>query len=91
MSTVSLFKSVKAENRGRSWNRGAISRRSKVISTSGLVAAIFNFGSGTLSGKVRSDIFMSGMVDNMGIAIGIATPSKVISTSGVAGRRDEFR
>ncbi len=29
----------------RSWNRGAISHRSKVISTSGLMAAILDFGS----------------------------------------------
>ncbi len=39
------------------------------------MAAILNFGSGTMSGNVRSDIFKYGMVDNVGIAVGIATPS----------------
>ncbi len=52
--------------------------RSKlVISTSGLMAAILNFGSRTTSGNVRGDIVKSGMdmVDNVGIAVGIAAPS----------------
>jgi len=35
----------KAENKGTSLNRGAISHRSKVISASGLMAAILDFGS----------------------------------------------
>ena len=42
------------------------------------MAAILNFGSGTMSGNVRSDIFKSGMVDNVGIAAGIATPSLAV-------------
>jgi len=42
------------------------------------MAAILNFGSGTMSGNVRSDIFRSGMVDNVRIAVGIATPSLAI-------------
>ncbi len=36
------------------------------------MAAVLNFGSGTMSGNVRSDIFKSGMVDNVGIAVGVA-------------------
>jgi hypothetical protein len=40
-----VHKSDMAENtRVEAWNRGAISHRSKVISTSGLMAAISNFG-----------------------------------------------
>ena len=46
----------------------------RVIFTSGLMAAILNFGSRTTSGNVRGDIVKSGMVDNMGIAVGIAAP-----------------
>ncbi len=56
----------------------AIYHRVKVISTSGLVSAIFNFGSQTTSLNVRSDILKSGMVDNVGIAVGIAAPSLAI-------------
>jgi len=53
--------------RGRTWNHGFITVRSKVISTSGLVAAILNFGSRTTSDKVDFVISKSGMVENMGI------------------------
>ena len=61
---------------GESWNRGVTTRHSKVISTSGLTAAIVDFGSGTMSGNVLSDLSKSGMVNNVGIAVGIATPSR---------------
>ncbi len=42
------------------------------------MAAILNFGSGTMSGNVRSDIFKSRLVDNVGIAVRIATPSLAV-------------
>ena len=49
--------------------------------TSGLsMAAILNFGSRTTSGNVRGDIVKSGMVDNVGIAVGIAAPSLAVQT-----------
>jgi hypothetical protein len=38
------------------------------------MAVILNFGSETMSGNARSDIFKSDMVDNMGIAVGISAP-----------------
>jgi hypothetical protein len=79
---------------GRSWNRGAVCRRSKVISTSGLMAVILNFGSRTTSGNVRGDTLKSGMIDNVGIAIGIAAPQhavqKLFSLQVFAGRHLEF-
>ncbi len=85
MSKISYSSRARPKIGGRSWNRGAISRRSKVISTSDLMAAILNFRSGTMSGNVRSDIFKSGMVENVGIAVVIATPSfavqKLFSTA----------
>ncbi len=80
--------------RPRRWNRGAICHRSKVISTSGLMATILNLSSRTTSGNVRGDIVKSGMVDNMGIAVGIAAPSldgqKLFSLSVFACRHLEF-
>ncbi len=42
------------------------------------MAAILTFGSGTMSGNARSDTFRSGMVDNVGIAVVIATPSLAV-------------
>ncbi len=42
------------------------------------MVAIFNFGSGTMPGNVRSDIVKSGMVDNVGVAVGIAASSPVV-------------
>ena len=42
------------------------------------MAAILNFGSRTTSGNVRGDIVKSGMVDNVGIVIGIAAPSLAV-------------
>ncbi len=42
------------------------------------MAAILNFSSRTMSGNVRGDVVKSGMVDNMVIAVGIATPSLVV-------------
>jgi len=33
------------------------------------MTAILNFGSGTMSGSVRSDMVKLGMVDNVGIAV----------------------
>ena len=50
----------------------------KSISASGLMAVILNFSSRTTSGNVRGDIVKSGMVDNVGIAVGIATPSLAV-------------
>ena len=53
-----------------------------------------NFGSRTTSGNVRGDIVKSGIVDNIGIAVGIATPSlavqKLFPLSVFAGRHLEF-
>ncbi len=60
-----------AENMGVEVEIAAPRHRSKVISTSGLMAAILNFGSRTTFGHVRGDIVKSGMVDNVGIAVGI--------------------
>ncbi len=37
-----------------------------------------NVGSRTTSGNVRSDMLKSGMVDNVGIAVGIAAPSLTV-------------
>ena len=37
-----------------------------------------NFGSRTTSGNVRGDVVKSGMVDNVGIAVGIAAPSLAV-------------
>ncbi len=55
---------------GRLWNRVAISYRLKVISSSGLVAAILNRSS-TTSGDVDVVIVRSAMVENVGVTIGI--------------------
>ena len=40
-----------------------------------MVAAILNFGSRPTSDEVDKVIFMSDMVENMGIEVGIAAPS----------------
>ncbi len=37
-----------------------------------------NFGSRTTSGNVGGDIVKSGMVDNVGVAVGIASPSLAV-------------
>ena len=58
----------------------AICHQSKVISTSGFMVAILNFGNRTTSGNVRGDTVKSGMVDNVGIAVGIAAPSLAVRT-----------
>ena len=50
----------------------------KLFPLSVSLAVILNFGSRTMSGNVRSDIFKSGMVDNVGIAAGIVTPSLAV-------------
>ena len=42
------------------------------------MVAILNFGCRTTSGNVRGDIVKSGMVDNVGIAVGIAAPSLAV-------------
>jgi len=63
---------------GRSWNRRTISRRSNVISTFGFMAAILNFDSGKMSCNVCRDTFKSGMVDNVGLTVEIATPSLAV-------------
>ena len=58
-----------------------ISSKSKSISVqklfllSVLVAAILNFGCRPTSGHIGSGIFKSGMVENVGVAIEIASPS----------------
>ncbi len=44
------------------------------------MAAILNFGSRTTSGNVGGDIVKSGMVDNVGVAVGIAAPSVAVQT-----------
>ena len=74
---------------GTAWSQmwrggGRISFRSVVILISDLIsmAAILNFGS------LQRRTTFAGMVDNVGVALGIAAPSlavkKVISTSGFA-------
>ncbi len=40
--------------------------------------AILNFGSRTTSGNVRGDTVKLGMVDNVGLAAGIAAPSLAV-------------
>jgi len=73
------------KNGSRSWNRGAMSRRSKVIFTSGLVFAILNSGNQPASGNVGSgrqcpswsqfrDIRLNRVASSLGLL--------VISTSG---------
>ena len=42
------------------------------------MAAILNFSSRTTSGNVRGDVVKSGMVDNVGIAVGIVAPSLAV-------------
>ncbi len=59
------------------------------------MAAILDFGSRTTSGNVRGDIMKSGMVDNVGIAVGIAAPlvavqKKLFALPVCAGRHLEF-
>ncbi len=56
-------------------NRGDISFCSNVISTSGLMSEVFSFGCRSMSGNVGSEISKSGMVENMRVAVGIASPS----------------
>ena len=71
---------------GSRWNRVARSFRSKVISTSvfhfrfplpvstsGLIQ-IFSLGCRPISGGVGSVISNSGVVENVGVAVGIASP-----------------
>ncbi len=48
--------------------------------TSGLMAAILNFGSRTTSGNVGGDIVKSGMADKVGVAVGIAALSLAVQT-----------
>ena len=76
MSTISYRPTSRARPKigGRSWNRGAISLRSKVISTSGLAAAILNFGKYPTSGNVGRVRDVFGMVSNIGVAVGIVSP-----------------
>jgi len=58
------------------------------------MAAILNFGSQTTSGNVGGDIVKSGMVDNVGVAVGIAAPSlavqKLFPLPVFAGRHPVF-
>ena len=54
-----------------------------------------NFDTGTTSDNVRGDTVKLGMVDNVGIAVGIAAPSlavqKLFPLLVFAGRHLEFR
>ncbi len=58
------------------------------------MAAILNFSSRKTSINVRGDVVKSGMVDNMGIAVGIAAPSlavqKLFPHPVFVGRHLEF-
>ncbi len=58
------------------------------------MAAILNLGSRTTSGNVRGDTVKSGMVGNVGIAVGIAAPSlsvqKLFPLPVFGGRHLEF-
>ena len=54
-------------------NRFAICFRSKVISTSGLMAGVLNFGRRTMSDNVRRDKFKPDVIDNVRVAVGITT------------------
>ncbi len=69
-----------AENMGVEVGIAAPCHRSTVISTSGLMAAILNFGSRKPSGNVRGDIVRSSIVSNVGIAVGITSPSLAVQT-----------
>ncbi len=53
------------------------------------MAAILNFGSRTTFGHVRGDIVKSGMVENVGIAVGIAI-QKLFPLPVFAGRHLEL-
>ncbi len=44
------------------------------------MAGTLNFGSRTTSGNVRGDIVKSSVVDNVGVAVGIAAPSLAVQT-----------
>ncbi len=58
------------------------------------MAAILNFGSRTTSGNVCGDTAKLGMVDNVGIAVGIVAPSlavqKLVPLPVFAGRHLDF-
>ncbi len=60
-----------------------------------MAAILLNRGSLTTSGNVCGDIVKSGMVDNVGIAVGIAAPlvavQKLFALPVCAGRHLEFR
>ena len=51
------------------------SPQSELIISFGLVADVWSFRCRSLSGRVRSAISKSGMVENVGVAAGIASPS----------------
>ena len=57
------------ENGGIRWNRFASSFRSKVISTSGFMAEMWNSGCRPMAGPVGSDIPGSSMVENVRVAV----------------------
>ncbi len=63
---------------GTSWNRGAINHRLKVISTSGLAVVILNSDIQPTSGNVGSDRDVSGMVANVGVAVGMVLPADCV-------------
>ncbi len=56
----------------------SLSRPSQVISSSGLAAAIVNIGSRSTSGHVVSGIAESSLVENVGVAAEIASPSLTV-------------
>ena len=71
--------------------------RSKVTSKSGLLVAILNFRFWPMLGHVVSAISVSGVVKNVGVAVGIASPSLYIFPFNryfhfrFRGRHFEFR
>ena len=67
-----------SDNMGVSWNRGSISHRSKVITTSGSVVAILNSGNRPTSVNVGSARDVSGMASNVQVAVGIMSPAHCV-------------
>ncbi len=78
MSTVSYSDRAGSKIWSSRWNSFAICFRSKVISTSGFHFRIcgrhLRFRCRPMSGRVGSVISMAGVVDNVGVAVEIASP-----------------
>src|SRR5664279_5504060 len=64
---------------GSRWNFADISFHIRVITTSGLESAILNFTSRPTSGNFGSVTSELGMVENVGVAVGISLKSLSIS------------